>query len=89
MASGLPEPNNEGRAKLAAEPIQNDRGERPSDAMATVVERFDWASTWEPTVQGVIIIADVAYAGGSPTIHLPGLRPPGPRPGSADQPPGE
>ena len=61
MASGLPEPNNEGRAKLAAEPIQNDRGERPSDAMARVVERFDWASTplgprksWPPELKVIV-----------------------------------
>jgi ribose transport system permease protein len=59
------------------------------EATFRLFRQFDWASTWEPTVQGVIIIAAVAYAGWSPSIRLPGLRPPGSRSASADQPPGE
>jgi ribose transport system permease protein len=51
-------------------------------AVFRLFRQFDWATTWEPTVQGVIIIAAVAYASWRPEF-AGGLfrpRPPAHRP---------
>lgn len=52
------------------------------EAIFRLFRQFDWASSWEPTVQGVIIIAAVAYSGWRPDLRLPTRRP---RPPSTTQ----
>jgi ribose transport system permease protein len=41
------------------------------EAVFRLFRQFEWATTWQPTVQGVIIVAAVAYASWRPSLRLP------------------
>lgn len=45
------------------------------EAVFRLFRQFDWSSTWEPTVQGVIIVAAVSYASWRPSLRLPTRHP--------------
>ena len=41
------------------------------EAVFRLFRQFEWETTWQPTVQGVIIVAAVAYASWRPSLRLP------------------
>ncbi|HEX7135652.1 MAG TPA: ABC transporter permease [Iamia sp.] len=41
------------------------------EAVFRLFRQFEWETTWQPTVQGVIIVAAVAYASWRPSLHVP------------------
>lgn len=41
------------------------------EAVFRLFRQFEWETTWQPTVQGVIIVAAVAYASWRPSLRVP------------------
>jgi ribose transport system permease protein len=45
------------------------------EAVFRLLRQLELATTWQPTVQGVIIVAAVAYASWRPSLRLPSRHP--------------